>query len=511
MIAKTIHSRKTVTRDITIIRLTKCQDVHNGPMRWKWTRAVVLVLRFGLLALSALFLTTTALDAAETNTPKESPPFNAPQYDWVLASHQHGGGTHGLEDTNVPFLKLSWFLGAQEVFYYDVWADGRAGGGLSTLRGHHGGGGRTFDPTNFAELASAVASLPPPPKLQPPKERWLLVSGNGSHQWFTYIYDRRAVPLEVERLFEITGAHLQWALPNVNSSTNIPAVPFRSLTRHTVLWNLQKQQEIKLPTILDGNVSSSISFACSISEDGKIAACSEANGNYAFDCASGKILWQKPPFRASHLAIVENDKVLVLALANSAIEEWDLATGEKLDSLASELSGIEAMTASRDGRLLAVCSRDGKIRVWDLQRKAPPKILADSTWLSCLEFSPDGRYLAACGWNYRNAVGIWDWQAEKKIRTRHYWNTPRPDPASSLAWSPDGKLFAVQPGKQQVVIFDAESWQPLATWGPAWVDGGPQVRLAFSADGMLIGQLDDGALQILDVPTLKRIEAKEFK
>jgi hypothetical protein len=470
------------------------------------TKASVLI-SYATLALSALFLLTTALKAADTNTPREAVPFDAPQYDWILSSHQHGSGYHWPGNTNALILKLSWFLFPQGVFSCDVLADGQASGGLSTPMGHHGGGGRALNPTNLSELFSTVANLPPPPKAQPPKERWLLVSGLRSNQWFTCIYDRGNVPLEVDRLFELTGAHLEWALPNVNSSTNIAGVPFRSLTWHTVLWDLQKQQEIKLPTILDGNVSSSISFACTISTDGKTAACSEARGNYAFDCASGKILWQKPPSRATHLAIVEDDKVLVLAFANSAIEKWNLATGEKLDSLESEPSGLEAMTASRDGRLLAACFRDGKIRVWDLPKKAPPRILTDSTWLSYLEFSPDGRYLAVSGWNYRNAFGIWDWEAEKRTLTRHYWNTSRPDPASSFAWSPDGKLFAVQPGKQQVVIFDAASWKPLATWGPAWVDGGPQVRLAFSANGRLIRQLDDGSLQILDAPTLARIGA----
>jgi hypothetical protein len=464
-----------------------------------------------MLAVMTGLASAPNLNAAEAvpqkTTSQEERPFNAPWYNWVLSSHHsRRGGWPG--DTNTLILKLSWFLGAQEVYDCNVRRDGNQTGGLSTPTGHKGGIGGTLDAINVLELADAVATLPPPPESQPPRERWLLVSGLRSNEWFTAIYDRRSLPPEVERLYEITGAHLAWDLANVNTSTNLPGVPFRSLTWHSVLWNLQELKEIKLPTVLDGNVSHVFSFACAISADGKTGACSDQNGNYALDCASGKILWRKPPARAMHLAIVERDTVLVLAFDNASIEKWDLLTGEKLGSLDGDPGGIEAMTASRNGRFLAACSRNGNIRVWDLHSNAPPKILSDSAWLSCLEFSPDGRYLTASGGNYRNAFGVWDWQAQKKILTRRYWNLSRPDPPTSLAWSPDGKLFALQPGSQQVVIFDAESWKPLAAWGPTWVDGGPRVKLAFSASGELIGQLDDGSLQILDVPILKAIRVR---
>jgi hypothetical protein len=491
---------------LRIVPLALALAPEGMPAARVWARRL-----FFMLAVMTGMASAPYLNAAEAvpqkAAPQEEPPFNAPWYNWVLASHHNRrGGWPG--NTNALILKLSWFLGAQQVFYCDVRRDGNQAGGLYTPMGHKGGVRKTLNATNLLELAEVVASLPPPPESQPPRERWLLVSGLRSNAWFTAIYDRRSVPLKVERLFEITGAHLEWALANVNTSTNLAGVPFRSLTWHSVLWNLQELKEIKLPTVLDGNVSRDISFACAISADGKTGACSGQNGNYAFDCTSGRILWRKPPARAMHLAIVERDTVLVLAFDNASIEKWNLMTGDKLGSLEGDPASIEAMTASRNGRFLAVCSRSGNIRVWDLHGKAPPRILSDSAWLSCLEFSPDGRHLAASGSDYRNAFGVWDWQAQKKILTRRYWNFSRPDPATSLAWSPDGKLFALQPGRQQVVIFDAESWKPLAAWGPTWVDGGPRVKLAFSASGALIGQLDDGSLQILDVPTLKAIRVK---
>jgi hypothetical protein len=464
------------------------------------------------------------LKAVDTNAQDQaaldSPPFNAPQYDWVLAMHQRGRAAWP-GNTNALFLKTSWFLGPQEVFFFDLFTDGRMNGGLSTPFAVHGGGGGTLDKTNLTELATLIAQLPPPPTVQPPKERWLLVSGRNNNRWFTSIYDRADLPLAVDQLFAITREPLQWALPNVSSTTNIAGAPGRSVMRHTVLWNLQKLQEVTLPQITASNGWNTLNLACALSADGRWAVVSavgpggadgpghQDNDVYALDCASGKIRWQKWTHTspvARQLACAAADKVLVVALEDSTLEEWNLATGEKLDSLAGTPPGIEAMTASRNGRYLATCSRDGSLRVWDLQTKGPPKILADSTWLSVLEFSPDGRYLAVAGWNYQNAFGIWDWAAGKKLLTRHYWNGSSPEPATGLAWSPDGKRLAVQPGRQQVVIFDARSWKALAGWGPGWVSGGPQLRLAFAADGALTAQTDDGSLQILDVPALERLE-----
>lgn len=91
------------------------------------TKASVLIC-YATLALSALFLLTTALTAADTNTPREGAPFDAPQYDWILSSHQHGSGYHWPGNTNALILKLSWFLFPQGVFSCDVLADGQASG-----------------------------------------------------------------------------------------------------------------------------------------------------------------------------------------------------------------------------------------------------------------------------------------------------------------------------------------------------------------------------------------------
>jgi hypothetical protein len=462
----------------------KKHDKHEG-CGYALARTMRHIFKARLLAYcNALFLVTGAFGAVDTHTPKQAPinsRFPGTPYGRVLHSHQHESGYHWPDKTNGLFLSLSWFPtdyipGDDIVITYDVLANGHASGRteIDIDNGRFGSvrGSGHPDITNFAELAEAVAHLPPPPTNQPPEERWLLVSGIRSNQWFTFIYDRADVPVEVDELFQIAGAGVRWILPQVNSSTNLEALPGGIKRWNTFRLGLRNQQTITFP--MNG-----INLDFTISDDGK------------------------------------------------TLEETNLATGEKVDSLDIDPSGVEVITASHDGYFLAVTSQngDGTIRVWDLQRKGPPKILNDFKWLLCLEFSPDGQYLAASGADYRNAFGVWDWRAGKKILIRDLFFYGQPC-ADSLAWSPDGKIFVAKDQIDDPIILDAKTWKPLATWraiGGAGRDS--QRSVTFSADGMLIGRPmkyffngikmpiglpADGPLQILDVPTLQRIEAKDF-
>jgi WD40 repeat protein len=341
------------------------------------------------------------------------------------------------------------------------------------------------------------------------------------------------VPIEVERLFELTGVELEWSLAIVNSTTNnsCPSTRGTSILQvagesstvvslggsGATIADIQHGREsiiTNFPFVVN-NVPLFISAA--VSPDGRFVAIGNVHKISLFDCVLKQFVWEKSTIVPSgddrhndsvpkHIGITENGKGLIVNLSNGSLEKWNLATGEKLGSLEGDASGVAAMTTSRDGRLLAIAFENGMIRVWNTKANDPPKSFTDSKWILSLAFSPDGRFLAISGYGDRRTFRIWDWQAGKKVLTRKNWHTSMPEDFDSLAWSPDGTLLAANPAGQGPILFETKNWRPLACWGEHPVSGGGQMRLAFSADGTLIGQTDGGSIEMISVSTLKGLE-----
>jgi WD40 repeat protein len=83
------------------------------------------------------------------------------------------------------------------------------------------------------------------------------------------------------------------------------------------------------------------------------------------------------------------------------------------------------------------------------------------------------------------------------LRGNQYFDT-----VVNLAWSPDGKLFALTPSGRETIILNAYTWTPIARWRSV---GGEAGAITFASDGKLLARLNDGTLQALDVSTLKSV------
>lgn len=499
-------------------------NVGFNPMSW----AVVLLLGLALPSKGA-----NANQQASAVIPVDS--WDGPKYDSTLTAHLQAKGSFYRGTTNSLLLKTSWFLYANCVYEDDVSTDGRAFGELFTPGGVHGGGVGGLGKTNLLRLEECINALPPAPTKRPPKERWLLVSGIRSNQWFTSVFDRRRLPLEVEKLFELTGMELEWSLPVVNSTTNF-AGP--SSSGKSILQVAGEAPTIasfgfsgaQISEIRDGKqtVLTNLSFgpmwfegaliiSAAVSADGRLVAIGRGHQITMFDWASKKIIWEKSTILPSgdqsrndsiprHLVIIEDDKVLIVNRSNGPrIEKWDATTGEILGTLDGDPSGVQQMTASPDGRLLAVAFGEGLVRIWDTKSNEPPKSFRDSKRMSSMAFSPNGHYLATSAFDFRRSLEIWDWRKGKMVMVRKNFNTSIPDDFDSIAWSPDGSLLAANPGGQAPLIFETENWKPLASWGTHPLIGGGHTRLAFLPDGALIGQNDAGGLELINVSTLKNL------
>ena len=129
------------------------------------------------------------------------------------------------------------------------------------------------------------------------------------------------------------------------------------------------------------------------------------------------------------------------------------------------------MDLSRDGRSLATVTREGGVRLWELDTGTWRELRGDSSRGLSVRFSPDGRRLAA----RRRApvIDLWTREGtlERSLRTRG-------TRAQHLAFSPEGRFLAASADDGTVHLWELASGQERT-----WALAESFIQLAFSPDG----------------------------
>ena len=135
---------------------------------------------------------------------------------------------------------------------------------------------------------------------------------------------------------------------------------------------------------------------------------------------------------------------------------------------------------SRDGRVLASASLDGRLYLWRRNRDntwPPQPELQRNTYALRVSWSPDGQL----AFTSANVLTVCDW-SPRIICHSNRSQQPLPDGTGfyhplgngifTVVWSPDGKEIATGDGKSDVTIWDARTRSILAqhsSCGTAWV------------------------------------------
>ena len=116
-----------------------------------------------------------------------------------------------------------------------------------------------------------------------------------------------------------------------------------------------------------------------------------------------------------------------------------------------------------------------------------------------LEFSPDGRKLAALGCcEPESSIVVWDARSGRELFTPQAGGS-----ATSIAFSPDGRLGAGT-DSGQVVLFDSRDGTRLGA--PIQLATATLNPIAFSPDGrLLMASADEPAASLLDVGSRRRL------
>jgi WD40 repeat protein len=92
----------------------------------------------------------------------------------------------------------------------------------------------------------------------------------------------------------------------------------------------------------------------------------------------------------------------------------DVGTGELISRLTGLTAGINALTFSPDGRILAAAGVDSCIKLWNMvDSKVPTTVRDDVGFVKSLAFSRDGAWLAFAGSD--DTVKIWDIKQAKSV------------------------------------------------------------------------------------------------
>ncbi|QKX62565.1 uncharacterized protein TRUGW13939_09726 [Talaromyces rugulosus] len=150
-------------------------------------------------------------------------------------------------------------------------------------------------------------------------------------------------------------------------------------------------------------------------------------------------------------------KLLASCSDDRTVKLWDPATGALLQTLEGHSNSVQVVAFSPDGKLLASCSDDRTVKLWDPATDIILQTLeGHSGSVRKMVFSPDGKLLASCS---DRTVKLWDPATGTILQTL--------EGHSSLVWtvafSPDGKLLASGSGDRTVKLWDPATGTLLQT------------------------------------------------
>jgi WD40 repeat protein len=161
---------------------------------------------------------------------------------------------------------------------------------------------------------------------------------------------------------------------------------------------------------------------------------------------------------------------------------------------AEDFGSVLSGAFSPDGRLLAVGTGNGNIRIWQTNNATPlGNFLGHTDWVWSVTFSPDGKLLASgCS---DQTIRLWEMSTGQCLTVlRGHSNR-----VYSVMFSPDGRLLASGSSDQTMRLWEVSTGQCLAVLQghSNWI-----YSVAFSSDGRLLASgSEDQTVRLWEVST----------
>jgi WD40 repeat protein len=185
------------------------------------------------------------------------------------------------------------------------------------------------------------------------------------------------------------------------------------------------------------------------------------------------------------LSFSADGRRLAAARANSperseagVVTVWNVATGQKIQTLPAQPKPITSLAFSFDGTHVATACMDQSIKLWDADSSREAQNLVKNALLvSSLAFSPADKWLAYAEASGNVTIVLTEsGQRVKSLKTARYF-------VAGIAFSPSGRLFAA-PADDGVKVWDTKTWGVVAALRSGKLSSIAQGEVAaFSSDG----------------------------
>lgn len=228
--------------------------------------------------------------------------------------------------------------------------------------------------------------------------------------------------------------------------------------------------------------------ALSYSPDGKILAIVTRDGRLTLrDPVTGaeRPAWKAHRKQTFSLAFVPDGTRWVTREGHGFVRIRNLSDGNvlwerQMTNLLEDVLGRVAI--SGDGTRVAVGTSKGTIHLLEAKDGTELQVLrGHKGHVFSVSFSPDGRLLASAGYGDRT-VRLWSLREGAELR-RFDGEPEQLQPATIVAFSPDGKRLAWGAGSRWLRIWDVAEWKEIAAVRST---GQETAALVFSPDGSRI-------------------------
>ena len=337
----------------------------------------------------------------------------------------------------------------------------------------------------------------------------LIATGMAILFWvLSQLADKRAQIAESRRLASQSQIESQSRLP-VGNLLAIESITANDTTEaeSSLLTAVQRQPALIAQHSLHQQPVESVGF----SPDGRwIASVGADRTLVLFDMAHQRKVKQIPlqlDSRAETVAFHPVEKTVVVSGIGGLLVSVNLESGEQKQLSASGLNTVEDLAFSPDGRWLVACGQDPQIMMWDWQNdRSTPKLFArieatDDISVQALRvaFNPDGRSLAIA--DSEGSVRLYSVADRKQIAALKH--DPKNLPVRAIAFSSSSQLASigsqgdlrfwdVQTGKEQKGPLENRTNQEA--FSLAFSDDGQLLAIGTEAPSIEVWHLHSGRL-----------------